>query len=60
MFRLQEQFQRDPNENIIIEGTANELKYLINLLWLMQNGSIGFENEQVTGVRLNLYSSHKL
>ena len=46
MFRLQEQFQLDPNENIIIEGTPNDLTYLISLLWCMQNGSIGFENEE--------------
>jgi hypothetical protein len=44
MFRLQEQFQLDPNENIIIEGTPNDLTYLIMMLWCMQNGSIGFEN----------------
>jgi hypothetical protein len=25
MFRLQEQFELDPNENIIIEGTSNNL-----------------------------------
>ena len=46
MFRLQEQFNLDPNENIIIEGTPNDLTYLITLLWCMQNGSIGFENEE--------------
>lgn len=46
MFRLQEQFQLDPNENIIIEGTPNDLTYLITLLWCMQNGSIGVENEE--------------
>ena len=45
MFRLQEQFLLDPNQNIIIEGTPNDLTYLITLLWCMQNGSIGFENE---------------
>jgi hypothetical protein len=44
IFRLQEQFQLDPNENIIMEGTPNDLTYLITLLWCMQNGSIGFEN----------------
>ena len=44
MFRLQEQFQLDPNENIIIEGTPNDLAYMITLLWCTQNGSIGFEN----------------
>lgn len=44
MFRLQEQFELNPNENIIIEGTPNDLTYLIMLLWCMQNGSIGFEN----------------
>lgn len=49
MFRLQEQFLLDPNENIIIEGTPNDLTYLISLLWLMQNGSIGFENEEKDG-----------
>ena len=46
MFRLQDQFQLDPNENIIIEGTPNDLTYLVMLLWFMQNGSIGFENEE--------------
>ena len=44
MFRLQEQFQLEPNENIIIEGTPNDLTYLVMLLWCMQNGSIEFEN----------------
>lgn len=44
MFRLQEQFQLEPNENITIEGTPNDLTYLVTLLWLMQNGSVGFEN----------------
>lgn len=44
MFRLQEQFQLDPNENIIIEGTPNDLTYIVMLLWCMQNESIGFEN----------------
>jgi hypothetical protein len=44
MFRLQEQFQLDPNENIIIEGTPNDLTYMITLLWCMQNGTFGFEN----------------
>ena len=44
MFRLQEQFQLDPNENIIIEGAPNDLTYLFMMLWCMQNGSIGFEN----------------
>ena len=46
MLRLQEQFQLDPNQNIIIEGTPNDLTYMITLLWCMQNGSIGFENEE--------------
>lgn len=46
MFRLQEQFQLDPNENILIEGSPNDLTYLITLMWLMQNGSVGFENEE--------------
>jgi hypothetical protein len=45
MFRLQEQFLLDPNQNIIIEGTPNDLTYMITLLWCIQNGSIGFENE---------------
>jgi len=44
MFRLQEQFELDPNQNIIIDGTPNHLTYLVMLLWSMQNGSIGFEN----------------
>ena len=46
MLRLQEQFELDPNENIIIEGTPNDLTYMITLLWGLQNGSIGFENEE--------------
>jgi len=46
MFRLQEQFQLEPNQNIIIEGTPNDLTYMITLLWCLQNGSIGFENEK--------------
>jgi hypothetical protein len=46
MFRLQEQFELDPDENIIIEGTPNDLTYMITLLWCMQNGSIGFENDE--------------
>ena len=46
MFRLQEQFELDPNQNIIIEGTPNDLTYLIMMLWCMQNGTIGFENEE--------------
>jgi hypothetical protein len=46
MFRLQEQFELNPNENIIIEGTPNDLIYLIMMLWCMQNGSIRFENEE--------------
>jgi hypothetical protein len=45
-FRLQEQFQLDPNENIIIEGSPNDLTYLIMMLWCMQNGTIGFENQE--------------
>ena len=45
MFRLQEQFQLDPNENIVIEGTPNDITYLIMMLWCMQNGRIRFENE---------------
>ena len=44
MFRLQEQFELDPNQNIIIEGTPNDLTYGITLLCCMQNGSIGFKN----------------
>jgi hypothetical protein len=46
MFRLQEQFELDPNQNIIIEGTPNDLTYLIMILWCMQNGSIRFENQE--------------
>ena len=46
MFRLQEQFQLDPCENIIIEGKPNDLTYLIMMLWCMQNGSIGYKNEE--------------
>jgi hypothetical protein len=46
MFRLQEKFELDPNQNIIIEGTPNDLTYMITLLWCIQNGSIGFENEE--------------
>jgi len=51
MFRLQEQSQLDPKENIIIEGTPNDLTYMITLLWCMQNGSIGFENEEDGGCK---------
>ena len=47
MFSLQEQFLLNPNENIIIEGSPNDLTYMFTLLWCMQNGSIGFENEGV-------------
>ncbi len=46
MFRLQEQFELDPYQNIIIEGTPNDLTYMITLLWCIQNGSIRFENEE--------------
>jgi hypothetical protein len=46
MFRLLEQFQLDPIENSFIEGAPNDLTYMITLLWCMQNGSIGFENEE--------------
>ena len=46
MFRLQEQFQLDPNENIIIEGSPNDLTYLIMMVGCMQNGTIGFENQE--------------
>jgi len=42
MFRLQEQFLLNPNENIIIEGSPNDLTYMITLLWCMQNVSIWF------------------
>ena len=35
------------NQNIIIEGTPNGLTYMITLLWCMQNGTIGFKNEEV-------------
>ena len=35
-----------PNENIIIEATPNDLTYVITHLDCMQNGSIGFENEE--------------
>ncbi len=44
MFRLQEQFQLETYENIIIEGTPNDLTYLIMMLWCMQKGTIGFKN----------------
>lgn len=54
-FRLREQFQLDPNENIIIEGTPNDLTYLITLLWLMQNGRIGFENDEQDGFCKMIY-----
>jgi hypothetical protein len=47
MLRLQEQFELDPNQNIIMEGTPNDLTYLIMMLWCMQNGTIGFKNEEV-------------
>lgn len=52
MFRLQEQFELDPGENIIIEGTPHDLSYLIMLLWCMQNGSIGFENLEVGNCKM--------
>jgi len=55
MFRLQEQFQLDPNENIIIEGTPNDLTYLVTLMWLMQNGSVGFENDKDGSCIMKLY-----
>lgn len=55
MFRLQEQFQLEPNENIIIEGSPNDLTYLVTLLWLMQNGSVRIEN-QVDGRCKMIYS----
>ncbi len=29
-----------------MEGTPNDITYMITLLWCMQNGSIGFENEE--------------
>ena len=58
MFRLQEQFQLDPNENIIIEGTPNDLTYLVMLLWCMQNGSIGFEINRGRNVSM-IYQSEK-
>ncbi len=35
-----------PIENIIIEATPNDLTYMIPLLYCMQHGSIGFENEK--------------
>ena len=43
MFRLQEQFQLDPNENIIIEGTPNDLTYFIAILWCIQSRRINYE-----------------
>ena len=46
ILRLQEQFELDPNQNIFIEGTPNDLTYMITLLWCLQNGSIGFDNEE--------------
>ena len=58
MFRLQEQFELDPNENIIIEGTPNDITYLITLLWCMQNGSIGFEINRGRNVSM-IYQSEK-
>ena len=58
MFRLQEQFELDPNENIIIEGTPNDLTYLVMLLWCMQNGSIGFEINMGRNVSM-IYQSEK-
>ena len=58
MLRLQEQFQLDPNENIIIEGTPNDLTYLVMLLWCMQNGSIGFEINRGRNVSM-IYQSEK-
>ena len=58
MFRLQEQFLLDPNENIIIEGTPNDITYLVMLLWCMQNGSIGFEINRGRNVSM-IYQSEK-
>ena len=58
MFRLQEQLQLDPNENIIIEGTPNDLTYLVMFLWCMQNGSIGFEINRGRNVSM-IYQSEK-
>lgn len=56
LFRLQEQFQIDPNENIIIEGSPNDLMYLVTLLWLIQNRGIGFENDEQDGSCKMVYS----
>lgn len=47
MLRLQEQFQLDPNENIILEGTPNDLTYLVSLLWSTQNSRISIENHSI-------------
>ena len=53
MFRLQERFQLDHNENILIEGSPNDLTYFISLLWLIQNGSISFQNREDGNCILN-------
>ncbi len=52
MARLQEQFQLDPNENIIIEGKPNDLTYLMMVRWGLQNGNIGFENDDEGNLRM--------
>ncbi len=55
MARLQDQFQLDPNENIIIEGKPNDLTYLMMIRWGLQNGSIRFEDD-AEGETLMVYS----
>jgi hypothetical protein len=44
MFRLQEQFEITPMKTSLSRG--NDLTYMMTLLWCVQNGSIGFENEE--------------
>jgi hypothetical protein len=39
-------FKLGPNENIIVKVKPNDLTYMITLLWGIENGSIGLENEE--------------
>jgi len=46
MFSVLKQIELGPNENIIIKGKPNHLIYMITLLWGIETGSIGLENEE--------------
>ena len=46
MFRLLKQIELGPNENIIVKVKPNDLTYMITLLWGIEKGSIGLENEK--------------